>query len=290
MKLVLVHGRSQQGKDPVELKNEWVTALKKGLEDQRLQLPPNIDVELPFYGDKLDEFVKIFEAGPGKDTTAKGREDQVEFLQFQGLLAEELRKRAGVSNDLVDIEYGDNPKEKGLQNMEWVQAILRALDKHIKGMSEQTLKMFTIDVFLYIKRSRVRSKIDKIVTDAFSNEPMVVIGHSLGSVVAYNALRGDSPAIKVPLYLTLGSPLGVTSIRNALKPLKFPGPVSAWYNAFDEEDIVALYPLDENNFPVEPAIENNNKAENDTDNKHGITGYLKIPVVAKRIYDALVQG
>ncbi|MEJ2752354.1 MAG: hypothetical protein P8169_06720, partial [Chloroflexota bacterium] len=31
-RIVFVHGRSQQGKDPVRLKETWVAALKKGAE------------------------------------------------------------------------------------------------------------------------------------------------------------------------------------------------------------------------------------------------------------------
>jgi len=38
---------------------------------------------------------------------------------------------------------------------------------------------------------------------------------------------------------------------------------------------------------LRPAIENKNDVANDTSNHHGITGYLKDPVVAKRLYDAL---
>ena len=52
-------------------------------------------------------------------------------------------------------------------------------------------------------------------------------------------------------------------------------------------DVVALYPLDADNFPVRPAIENNPTVKNHTDNRHGIVGYLDNPDVAKRILNAL---
>jgi hypothetical protein len=55
--------------------------------------------------------------------------------------------------------------------------------------------------------------------------------------------------------------------------------------------VVALYPLDPKNFPIDPAvpaIENKRDVDNDTDNRHGISGYLGDPVVARRIHDALI--
>jgi hypothetical protein len=52
-------------------------------------------------------------------------------------------------------------------------------------------------------------------------------------------------------------------------------------------DVVALYPLDKNNFPIQPAIDNNAAVRNKTDNRHGIAGYLDDPNVAKRIVQAL---
>ena len=65
---------------------------------------------------------------------------------------------------------------------------------------------------------------------------------------------------------------------------------SAWFNAFDPRDSVALYPLDPEHFrlnPEKPAIENWPKVHNFTENRHGIKGYLGDPVVAQSIYAAL---
>ena len=57
----------------------------------------------------------------------------------------------------------------------------------------------------------------------------------------------------------------------------------------DDRDIVALYPLDTNNFPIDPEIENNTDIQNHTDNRHGIVGYLNDKEVARRIYDVLTS-
>jgi hypothetical protein len=53
---------------------------------------------------------------------------------------------------------------------------------------------------------------------------------------------------------------------------------------------VALFALDDANFPIDPSIENKIDVDNDTSNRHGISGYLSDAVVARRIHEALVAG
>ena len=52
--------------------------------------------------------------------------------------------------------------------------------------------------------------------------------------------------------------------------------------------MVALNPLDANNFPMQPPIVNNGNINNSTDNRHGIIAYLDDRVVAQRILSGLV--
>jgi hypothetical protein len=96
----------------------------------------------------------------------------------------------------------------------------------------------------------------------------------------------------VLLYVTVGSPLAIGAVRHALKNfarLRCPQCAAVWFNALDERDVVALYPLD-TSFPLNhqhPAIENKTTVDNHTD---GIAGYLNDPDVARRIYNALTAN
>lgn len=286
-RIVFVHGRGQQDRDPAVLKSEWIDALDRGAQTLGRALPGGIEVAFPYYGDALENFTRQFDIPLTSDIQTKGGLADDEFLAFQAEFAEALRESAGITGAQVDAEYGPNPKPKGPLNWEWVQAILVAIDKHGGGMNQKTLEIFTRDVFLYTTRAGVRDEIDRIVASQLTEEPTVVVSHSLGTVVAYNILRSDRRSLRVPLLVTVGSPLGVRAIRDQFRPLRFPSPVEAWYNAFDSRDVVALYPLDTVNFPVVPGIENNGNVKNHTDNRHGIVGYLDDPAVAKRILSAL---
>jgi hypothetical protein len=289
LRLVFVHGRGQGGLDPAELKSQWLAALRQGAQAAGRTLPNPIEVALPYYGDTLDKFAREFAIPLTSEVQTRGNQLDDEFLVFQADVAEVLRQRAGVTDAQVDDEYGPNPKPRGPLNWEWVQAILRALDKHGGGMSQAGIETFTRDVFLYTTRAGVRDEIDRIVAAALTEQPTVVVGHSLGSVVAYNVLRTDRRSLRVPLYLTVGSPLAIRAVRDQFRPLRFPLPVKSWYNAFDTRDVVALYPLDRSNFPVTPDIENYAAVKNRTDNRHGIAGYLDDAKVAARLLDALGQ-
>lgn len=74
----------------------------------------------------------------------------------------------------------------------------------------------------------------------------VLIGHSLGSVVAYEYLCRYQPS-SVELLVTLGSPLGIPNlVFDRLTPCPvagagtWPGEVVTWVNVADPGDVVAL--------------------------------------------------
>jgi hypothetical protein len=285
--LLLIHGRDQQGKQPDLLKAAWMNALTHGAQQAGKKLPMPITVEFPYYGDKLDEFARAYDIPLSSEAQSRGAPVDDEFQAFQYEFAEDIRQRAGVTDNQVEAEYGNEPQERGPLNWKWVQAVLRAIDKHGGGMNQKTLEVFTRDVFLYTMRPGVRDEIDRIVAAKLTERPTVIVAHSLGTIVAYSVLITDQRKLQVPLLVTVGSPLGVRAVRNQFKPLRSPDPVKAWYNAFDKRDVVALYPLDAANFPIRPAIDNNGGVNNFTSNRHGIEGYLNNGPVAGKICSGL---
>lgn len=285
-KLVLIHGRSQEGRKQEEIKKEWLDALKIGAESNNVDLPPDLQIELPFYGDLLEEFTKKSNIPVSSKIKTRGGPAVDEYLQFQAEVADEIRKEKGITDQQVNAEYGNNTKERGPLNWEWVQAIVSAIDKHGGGLSGKVLEQVTRDVFLYTNYPVVRDAIDQIVQKSVDTSPTVMVAHSLGSVVAYSILHRDTRPLNVHL-ITVGSPLAIRAIRRRFTPISFPPHVGSWKNAFDKRDIVALYPLDKNNFDIDPAIENYADIKNKTDNRHGISGYLDSKIVANWVHSRL---
>jgi pimeloyl-ACP methyl ester carboxylesterase len=120
-------------------------------------------------------------------------------------------------------------------------------------------------------RPDVQDAIDEIVDANLNDAPTVVVAHSLGTVVAYHILMNSQKHLNVPLFVTVGCPLGIRAIRDQFIPLASPPAVKAWINAFDTRDVVALYPLDEKNFAIHPPIENYSAVKNSTEN-HSANG------------------
>lgn len=282
MRLLLIHGRSQGGRSSGELKAEWLGALEKGLQKAGLAMPLGMEIDVPFYADKLDEFARQFELPVKPGVAPKGSADFDDYAAFRVQVAAEMQVRLGITDVQVQAEQRPVPAdEKGIQNWEWVQAIIRLIDRHVTPVSQSTIEVFLRDVFLYTRRTPVQRAIDAVVSPMLKRDTAVVVGHSLGTVVAYNVMKASHT--KVPLYVSLGSPLGIRAIRNVLTPIENPVGNNGWYNAYDPRDVVALYPLDRANFDVSPAITNNGAVDNWTANRHGIVGYLDDQEVARKI-------
>ena len=292
--LVFVHGRSQQGKDSVALKAQWVSALERGLEGSQSALNlSDANIRFPYYGDTLDQLVHDVPDNEVADVIVRGTEGDVEQEQFFFAVIDGIRRDLGISDQAVQDAQDPEVLQRGLLNHEWVQGILRAIDNHVPGGSRLSLALATRDVYQYLRNPGIRQVIDDGVRKALTpGVPTVVVAHSLGTVVAYRVLRefGAANGWDVRLLVTVGSPLGIKEIRKALAPIGYPACAQRWANAYDDRDVVALYPLDQNHFPVHPKmIVNKSDVRNPTDNRHGIDGYLSDPVVAEWIAGMLAE-
>lgn len=287
MRLVLIHGRDQQGKDQAQLKRAWLAALEVGLSKAGLPALKTSDIEFPYYGDDLERLVQEVDAPLVSEVLAKGGPTDDGASDFRGRLLEEMAASAGVTTAQINAQYHGTATEKGPLNWEWVQAILRALDNTPIGGS--TIDRFTRDVYVYLTYPAVQAAVNKVVARTLTEEPCVVVAHSLGSIVTYRLLRNPECRAKVKRLITVGSPLGVNVIRNLIMPpaLAKPDGLTEWFNAYDPRDVVALRPLDEKTWNIRPLITNKGNVDNHTDNRHGIGGYLDDETVARWIYEAM---
>lgn len=175
-------------------------------------------------------------------------------------------------------------------NWAWVQGVLSVLDRKVPGASGTSVALFTTDVYRYLSKPAIRQTINDGVRAAFDPSiETIVVGHSLGTVVAYDVLKKEPAAsgLKVPLFMTLGSPLAVKVIKKMLRPIGHPDCAAKWFNAMDKRDVVSLFPLDSKHFNIDPSIDNKTDVDNPTSNRHGISGYLGDSEVARRIHEAL---
>lgn len=134
----------------------------------------------------------------------------------------------------------------------------------------------------------------KSVTDRLEagGGPFVLVAHSQGSMIAYLALAMmKNTAMKIPLMVSIGSPLGLTEVQDQLKKIlgkkKLPAlrQVKRWINAADRLDPVALDATLENEYPnvTDFRVDNPDSPRH----PHSATGYLRTEVVRQEVREAI---
>ncbi|MFV2022216.1 hypothetical protein [Micromonospora sp. LOL_023] len=174
--------------------------------------------------------------------------DDVEAGLETELLVEWWRAAAA-----VDPLVG-SPDARSLGGVASVRAAVLALagSRFLVRVSERVLVFWLKQVSAYFGQPEVREEIQRRFAAVIGPDTRVVVAHSLGSVVAYEALCAH-PQWPVTDLVTLGSPLGVPHVvtqRLRPPPVRdgrgglvgvWPG-VRRWVNITDDGDFVALRP------------------------------------------------
>jgi hypothetical protein len=250
-RLVLVHGRDNQGLDADVLDRTWTVVLDAGLRAAgSSRVLHDADTSFVFYGDTLAGLV-AGDAEPPPVTVHALAALPGDELAFVAAVVEEVLRGAGAG-------VPARPEGAGAGAGEWLNLLLSALDRYVPGLSSGVVVLLARDVWAYLHDDAVRRTIDDALAAAIPTDgPAVVVAHSLGSVVAYSVLREHPDAARwdVPLLLTLGSPLAIRAIRDVLAaraPLRVPAPVRRWVAARDRRDALALHGLGPAAFPLDP--------------------------------------
>lgn len=235
VRLVLTHGRSQEFGVPQTMLEAWEQALRYGLSRADAPFAADIPISLAFYGDhwRPDAAEATTRGGPA---TPSAR---------QSALAADLAAAAprGRGRGAVTTRAG----------WDSLNSLVVWLDERIR-IGEVAVGWFMQDVEQYFSDEDLRGKAIQRIVEAVNEagDEVILIGHSLGTVVAYDALRRH-PELTVRGYVSLGSPLGLPTVRRSLEEtggvLRFPNDLDRWVNIYDKRDFVtgnqplaALYP------------------------------------------------
>lgn len=154
-------------------------------------------------------------------------------------------------------------------------------------------------------KSVIQGRLIKILKK-HKRKDILLLAHSMGSVVAYDVLAKNIPGIRVHTFVTSGSPLGLPTVKKKIfknlqiksnRKLLAPTPgciTGAWYNLSDLNDTIALnYNLNDDFKPNDAGIGpqdsqiNNDYFYKGHRNHHNIYGYLRVPEMAQIINNFL---
>ena len=235
--IVCVHGVGQQFRGEHTLKQEWLPALRDGLLRAGADLRSEEELRCVFYGDVFRKKVKKSVSLPPYAANDVDDEFEQELLLklWQAVAAEENLPGPGAQTKAAAPRV--------------VQRALNVLSRSafFAEVAERALIFNLKQVRIYFDDPRCRQEVQSRVEGAITADARVMVAHSLGSVVAYEALCAH-PTWPITTFVTLGSPLGIRHLIFGRKLVPapqdgigaWPGGVERWFNIADGGDPVAL--------------------------------------------------
>jgi hypothetical protein len=276
--MVFLHGRGQEFKNPAELERKWRAGLAAGL--IKAGQPPLADVPVafPFYANLLYQItaqvaqdpieLEMLPAGPNEAGPL-----HPDLPEDVGKLERELLANMA---DAAGAPAGGEEAFRLDRLLSWSAArdTLTWVARHTR-VDQAIIVENLRDVAVYL--TRARDQVLDLVKNAIPPDvPIVLVSHSLGTVVARDLLDDAGLLERTAFWVTAGSPLGLDAVQKNLLTKGPHNPGVDWLTAYDVHDIVAL------GHPLRPTwgdplrdIEVNN-----ADSPHSIERYLNHPEVA----------
>lgn len=218
--IVAVHGINMNRQSREAMEQAWRSAITEGLHDVRNNADPSI--ECAFYG-------HLYNDGKALGIPPYNPYDLT----------------AGFERDLFLALAGEDP-DTAATKMYLPSAMQRAAarlqrSRPLDGLNSAVIHWIK-QVNRYFEDNTFAAKVAAEMAAAMTSSPQAVVAHSLGSIVAYDWLRG-SPGPFTGTLITIGSPLGFSAIRDRLGlrgPAGWPGLTKHWVNVAAREDAVAI--------------------------------------------------
>ena len=216
-----------------------------------------------------------------------------------------INQHAPTENDIQDANSTHRKLNRFLYNVvDYLPFLLKLLPSELRSTAEETNRYFH-------NKNNIACDVREVLKQELrpmlkNTDSVLLIGHSMGSVIAYDSLWELSHLENLPGkvdFLTIGSPLGMNYVQHRLKGneysgnKKYPANIRNWVNISSEGDVTALDRIFSDDFSemlkleVVESIEDHcegiyNFFHNDKGlNCHRSYGYLVNPAVGKVIAD-----
>ena len=284
--MVFVHGRGQEFQDPAVLARSWQASLAAGLIKAGMASLADAPTVFPYYGNLLYQITAQVARDPIElEAMPAGPDEPGPFHPYLPEDAGRLERE--LLADMATVARpaaGEKEEAFGLDRvLSWGAArdTLTWIARHTR-VDQAIITDYLRDVAVYL--TRARSQVLDLVREAIPpGVPVVLVSHSLGTVVARDLLDDAQLRDRVMLWVTAGSPLGLDAVQKNLLTKGAHNPGVSWVSAYDVHDIVALgHPL----LPGWGPPLSDVKVDN-ADSPHSIERYLAHPEVAGSIGTAV---
>lgn len=294
--VLLIHGINNHDNSKENIEKTWSDALRSSAATTGLTIPDDVKFIAAFYGDVLFEETESWNKNkPASSPMSVESPDEDYANDDVAALYLEFQRKYGISNEQVSQELDDEDNFQAKTHMgkgihkNWLKAIARVLEKVLPSKGKRVARAFIRQAAAYLHKPGLKEKIDDLVMTQIidglpKDEKVVIISHSLGTIVAYDLMRRLRHQVKVKLLFTAGSPLGIEIVKLRLGPPLICLPnVDRWVNVSDSEDFVAFQTkLTSTTFGCNK-IMNIDQIDNGYEDAHDILKYLAHDVVAQEI-------
>ncbi|MFI8830289.1 trypsin-like serine peptidase [Streptomyces afghaniensis] len=288
--LVFLHGRDQQSKEPEDLRRSWTSGLNQGLTLAALPTVHPEDVWFPFYGTRLADLVT------GRESTARA----VGLDEVSAAAAAEVFAAESPTGSYEQLLYeaaarAGMPQNGPAATEGFGAGLVGALHRPLSWLAarsdldEWTIATFLRDVDLYLGDSAVRQAVlDSVLETMPATGELVLVTHSLGTVVGMDLLNRLPEGLDPVLLVTAGSPLGLDGVNERLlaRGPHRPPKVRDWVNVWCPTDAVAVgCPLEDERWGKLTQL----AVQNGRDRAHKIEEYLAHTGPAREIGTVLTR-
>ena len=275
--IICIHGRLNKPQEST-LINWWKSAIKEGLDKNTASSLNFPIIEMAYHADIS------YPDGPIPDDNVdypykRAKRGALKFYKED--LFDHLKETAGsILGDTFDRLFESYP-------------ILSETSQTILESYLEDLSKYYSDK---VRREEINKRLKEILLHYKDNE-IILVAHSMGSIIAYDVLRElgrdtAHPGFIVEHLFTIGSPLGLIPIKgnilNNHKKLRTPSCVrTSWLNFSDPHDIVCCldpylkddYEPNSSSIRVEDILVHNDYPGNE----HSSYGYLRTPEFSNRL-------
>ncbi|HEY8869606.1 MAG TPA: CHAT domain-containing protein [Candidatus Limnocylindrales bacterium] len=252
MRIVLTHGRDQAFQVAATMERPWDEALRDGLHAIGYPQAADVPIDFAFYGDiwRPDRRELADARGGGdereRDTERGDGDGERGAADLSRTLAEPPSAlAAGIASEMLPADL------ERLEFLDWntLAKVIDTLDE-VFHVDRLVLTWFLKDLDEYFRDPTIRDRVlnavrVKIREANQSGERVLLLGHSMGTIVGYDLLATDGAAsLNVGGLVTFGSPLGMASLRANVAKLHpgtpYPEDLAGWTNVYNEKDFATV--------------------------------------------------